>query len=247
VETNVGLRDSSLSGWFQNGTGELLEGFKISETDIVLDVGCGKGGFAHFAAQLGAKIILADIDVCMVEKARQRLRNARSGEVYAFVTGTNPLPLSNSSVSKIIALEVLEHVEDPYAFMAEIYRVGKPGAQYLLSVPGYASEQIQKKLAPKEYFEKPNHIRIFSSKEFEKLVTDAGLVVERKVVYGFYWSMWWFLFWACEQELDSPRHPLLKSWDETWALLLDTDQGAKIKKVLDVEIPKSEVIIAHKP
>jgi len=245
-EPDASFRDSLLSGWFHKESGELLEGFKISESDTVLDVGCGEGHFAHFVAEQGAKVILADTDIEKLQLARQRLSNTRSRSVHAFVTDTNPLPLADASVSKIIAMEVLEHVENPSTFMAEIYRVGRPGAQYLLSVPGYVSERIQKKLAPEEYFEKPNHIRIFSPDELEKLAVDAGLTIERKTVYGFYWSIWWFLFWACNQELNSPWHPLLKSWDKTWALLLDTNQGAKIKKVLDAEIPKSQAIIARK-
>ena len=54
--------DASLSGWFKHETAELLEGFKISSEDVVLDVGCGDSPFLHFCAMQGAEVIFADID-----------------------------------------------------------------------------------------------------------------------------------------------------------------------------------------
>lgn len=54
--------------------------------------------------------------------------------------------------------------------MAELVRVGQPGAQYLLTVPDPVAETVQKNLAPDSYFQKPNHIRIFQRDEFEQLV-----------------------------------------------------------------------------
>jgi len=78
-------------------------------------------------------------------------------------------------------------------------------------------------------------------------VLDAGLIIERKDHYGFYWSMWWFFFWTCKQDLSPPWHPLLESWTNTWAMLLDTPDGPRIKKALDRAMPKSQLIIARKP
>lgn len=43
------MRDTSLGVWFKEETDELLEGFKISPEDIVLDVGCGDSPFLLFA------------------------------------------------------------------------------------------------------------------------------------------------------------------------------------------------------
>lgn len=241
------LMDAVLSGWFHQETDELFEGFKISAEDIVLDVGCGDSPFLHFCALRGAAVIFADVDATKVETMSKMLTGTPARSITPLVCDACALPLPDASASKIVAMEVMEHVEDPIQFLKELVRVGKPGAQYLITVPDPVAETLQKNLAPPVYFEKPNHIRIIDRPMFENLVTQAGLIVESKKYYGFYWSMWWIFFWSCKQDLGAPPHPLLESWTQTWKLLLETPQGPEIKKVLDAFMPKSQAIIARKP
>nr|WP_298114714.1 methyltransferase domain-containing protein [uncultured Pseudomonas sp.] len=248
LDLDIGLIDIHVSGWIQNDTGELLEGFAVGPEDRVLDIGCGDGGYAKFCAKHGAEMILADVNLESLKTARQRLQAEAPRSVQILLTDANPLPLLDASVTKVVAMEVLEHVDDPGQFMAELVRVGKPGAQFLLSVPGEVIEGVQRHIAPPAYFEKPNHIRIFKQGELEQLACDAGLIVERSSHYGFYHSVWWALYWACEnQPLNPPWHPLLERWSETWTTLLSLPAGARIKHALDAVMPKSQVVIARKP
>ncbi len=239
--------DASLSGWFKQETAELIEGFKILPEDVVLDAGCGDSPFSYFCAMQGAEVILTDIDAKKVLTMMERLKDSRASSVKAFVCDASSLPIRSVSVSKIIAMEILEHVDDPKTLLKDLVRVGKPGAQYLITVPDPVAETVQKDLLPPVYFEKPNHVRMIGRQEFEQLVMDAGLVVEQHKYYGFYWSIWWIFFWACKQDLCPPWHPLLQSWTETWKRLLETEQGPIIKKILDNFMPKSQAIIARKP
>ena len=241
------LLDASLSGWFKYETAELIEGFKVLPEDVVLDVGCGESPFLHFCAMQGAEIIFADIDAQKVAAMTKILKGSPARAITALVSDACSLPVKDTSVSKIIAMEIMEHVDDPGAFLKELVRVGKPGAQYLITVPDPVAETLQKDLAAPAYFEKPNHVRIIGRKEFEQLVVDAGLVVEQRRYDGFYWSIWWMFFWACKQDHCPPWHPLLKSWNQTWKRLLETEQGPMIKRILDNFMPKSQAIIARKP
>lgn len=239
--------DALLSGWFRNDTAELVEGFPISSQDIVLDVGSGDSPFLQFCAMQGAAVVFLDLDEQKICSMFEKLQNSHARSVTPIIGDATGLPLQNSSMSKIIAMEVMEHLDDPHVFLRELFRVGKPGAQYLITVPAPEAENLQKKIAPDSYFKKPNHIRVIERNEFARLVTEAGFIIENRKYYGFYWSIWWIFFWACKQELTPPWHPLLKSWAETWGHLLDTDQGIEIKKVLDSFLPKSQAIIARKP
>ncbi len=241
------LQDNLLSGWFSAQTGELFTGFKISAEDSVLDIGCGAAGFTNFCASQGAEIIFADINPDVVAAAEETLKHSAARALMPLVTDANPIPLPDNRVNKIIAMEVLEHVEDPAQFLRELVRVAKPGAQFLLTVPDPVGEKVQLDIAPAVYFEHPNHIRIIERDEFTQLVTDAGLVIEQQSSYGFYWSVWWFFFWACKQDLSPPWHPLLEQWTNTWNTLLALPDGPRIKKALDKSMPKSQVIIARKP
>ena len=241
------MLENKMSGWFNDETRELYQGFQILPEDVVLDVGCGDSPFVSFCAAQGAEVIFADIDAAKIASLHRKLAKSSARALLPLVTDANPLPLADGVASKVIAMEVLEHVDNPQQFMAELVRVGKPGARYLLTVPGVHHENVQKMLAPDSYFEKPNHIRIFQQGQLEKLATEAGLVVEASAGYGFYWSIWWYLFWACEQDLSDPWHPILENWTRTWLMLLQTDQGPRIKSVLDEVMPKSHAVVAKKP
>lgn len=244
---DVGFMDARMSGWFNDTSGELLEGFPVLAQDHVLDVGCGDGLCIHFCANRGAEVSLVDIDADKVRGVQQKLLQTPARAVHAQASNANPLPFAEAQFDKIISTEVLEHVDDPAQFLRELVRVGKPGALYLLAVPHSTSEGIQKELAPSIHFEKPNHIRIFTPESFATLVQDCGLTIERTTNYGFFSSVFWAFFWTCDHDLNAPRHPLLQSWEHTWKLMLQMRDGPRIKKALDALIPKSQVIIARKP
>lgn len=241
------LRDAYLSGWFHKETGELFTGFKVDATNHVLDVGCGDGNFIHFCATQGAEVTFVDVDAAKIEEAVARLQGTAARGIHPVVSDASPLPMPANHFDKVVAMEVMEHVDHPADFLAELVRVGKPGALYLLSVPDITSETVQRTVAPAMYFEKPNHINIFSGEEFAQLVRDSGLIIEKQTSYGFFWSVFWAFFWTCDQELTDPWHPLLAQWGKTWETLLTMRDGPRIKQALDKALPKSQAIIARKP
>jgi SAM-dependent methyltransferase len=244
----LGLHDAQLSGWYNHETNELMTDFPIGPDDTVIDVGCGDGGALRFCAEKGARVILADMDEERITRAAEWIAEKSPGRVEMHVTDANPLPLPDACVNRIICMEMLEHVDDPAVVMAELVRIGVPGARYLITVPDTVQEKMQQHLAPRSYFEKPNHIRIFERAAFDALVLNAGLVIERRSFYGFYWAMWWLLFWECNIDFAGmPRHPVLDNWARTWASVLATEGGLKVKHVFDRLMPKNQVIIARKP
>jgi len=199
-------------------------------------------------APLGPAIILADIDACRLRQGVDYVAALHPRSLAALVTDSSFLPLADASVSRIIVTEVFEHVMVPERVMGELVRVGHPGALYLLSVPDPSSENLQRPFAAPSYFAHPNHIRIFERDTFDRLVLDAGLEIVNKTLEGFYWTMWWCLFWACQCDLtEADRHPLLANWARTWNLLMETERGPVIKEALDQVLPKSQTIIARKP
>jgi SAM-dependent methyltransferase len=236
-------------GWFNEDKGELLTGFTVGPADTVVDVGCGTGMSSEFSSACGAEVHAVDIDPEALETVRQRMRDKKPRRPFHTVlSDANPLPLPDGIATRVLAQEVLEHVDDPRQFMAELVRVGRPGALYLLSVPDPASESIQKGLAPDLYWRKPNHVRIFGRDEFDRLVRDTGLEIVRRTHFSFYWSMWWALFWSDKGgfEFGAPATPVLAHWNKTWAALLKTPNGPRIKQALDDFAPKSQILIARK-
>jgi SAM-dependent methyltransferase len=252
----TGLRDAVLSGWFNNATGELFTGFFIGPDDVVADIGCGQGGHAQFCAQHGARLILVDADARRVAQAAARLAAVPDHAPFEqHVSACDPLPLADKIATRIMCSEVLEHVDSPEALIAEMARIGRPGARYLFTCPAPDAEALQKLIAPDSYFERPNHVRVIQHDEMTRYIEAAGLVIEQRHAYGFFWSVWLAFFWTCGISLEEatdksfqlPGQVVLDNWLRTWQSLLDQPGGAKIKHALDAMMPKSQMVIARKP
>lgn len=256
---DVGLKDSMLDGWFLGDTGELLKGFAINAQDTLLDVGCGEGAATLFALRQGASVIFTDSEYDKVRELARQVQAQSSKASLGLVSNSLPLPLADGCASKVVCMEVLEHIDQPEPFMAELARMGRPGALYLLSVPAPVGEYLQQGIAPASYYQSPNHVQIFTPERFAALVEDSGLVIEHRQATGFFWVMGMIFFWASEQaagrdlggpvrdRIQAPYPPLMESWARTWQDLLAQSDGLAIKQLLDRFMPKSQVIIARKP
>ncbi|MFV1964855.1 MAG: class I SAM-dependent methyltransferase [Pirellulaceae bacterium] len=241
-----GYLDCQDNGWFQSETGHLFTDFRIRREDTVVDVGCGDGGASVFAASTGAEVIAVDIDAEMTKIAEKKLRKSRARTFRTVVSDSNPLPLPEESASRVVAMEVMEHVDDPPQFLSELVRIGDPQALFLITVPDAVSERVQKGIAPDCCWQKPHHIHIFERDELDGLVHSAGLEIINRSHKSFFWAMWWTLFWAADQELGEPEGSLLSSWAQTWHELMKLEKGQKVRKTLDAFMPKSQVIVARK-
>lgn len=255
---NCGLVDAVQSGWYNMESGELMRGFKVSADDVVFDYGCGVGAATMFCANQGAHVIFSDVEEVIISRLEQQVKETKAREIQSLLIESPTLPIADSFATKIISMEVLEHVDDPSQTLAELNRIAKPGAQFLLTVPASEGELLQKNIAPDSYFEKPNHLRIFSTDDFKNLVTDAGLEIELYTTWGFYWTLWMSFYWVSQQNLGAevsgavldnikpPFHPLLDSWATTWQRLIDMPEGQALKEKLDRNMPKTQTIIARK-
>lgn len=238
-----------LPGLAKRPAGEIFEGFLVSARDVVVDFGCGSGHACAIAGEAGAEVIAIDIDANVVENARRMVEQTPARSFQAFVGERATRELPDGCASVVLAQEVLEHVPDPAAALAELVRIGRAGARYLISVPDPVSEGLMRKVAPAWYFERPGHINVFERQTFERLIMSAGLVVEKRVLAGAYWSIWWTLRWTTGKHI-GPRSlnqpAILRHWNRTWRRLSSTPEGRIAVAALNEALPKSQVVFARK-
>jgi SAM-dependent methyltransferase len=224
--------------------------FPITADDTVVDVGCGAGDACVYAGHQGADVIGIDVEPSLVAQAAEAMRDVPARSFRGIVSDADPIPLPDACASVVVATEVMEHVDRPDRFLAELVRIGRPGARYLVSVPDPVSETVMRAVAPPWYWEKPLHIHVFSHRDLDDLFAAAGLVVEGRYAGGFYWSMWWFLRFAIvmsHKYEPPPPHPALRAWDEVMDHLLATPRGPEVLRQLSELVPKSQALIARKP
>lgn len=247
----IGLKDEALEGWFNGAAGELTKGVPVRSTDTVVDVGCGNGALIHFCARQGAEVCFIDRDEARLEKTREKVEASNARGYRAIVSDCDPIPLEDNTGDLVICTEVLEHVPDPKKFLSELIRVTKPGGMLLLTVPDSRSESFVAATAPPQYFQEPNHIRIFTADDFRDLVLAAGLTIESHSFRGCFWSVYWPLAWlTCDPSSGLPldnAHPITDHWTRLWREVQRHPEGHKIREALNELLPKAQSIVARKP
>jgi SAM-dependent methyltransferase len=96
----------------------------------VLDVGCGAGQVVGRLTQAGFEAHGVDVSEPNIARAR------RFSDRCQMYDGRH-LPFPDAHFASVGALNVLEHVEAPEAFVAELVRVAEPGGRVLISSPNF--------------------------------------------------------------------------------------------------------------
>ena len=175
---------------------------RLSQGDRVLDVGCGEGRHCITA------YLAADISVMGVDLNEQDLTIARQ-RFKPFEDKTNhnksltfqranalALPFSDHSFDKVICSEVLEHITDYLAVLAEINRVLKPDGLLVVSVPRAWPEEICWQLSKPYRQVKGGHIRIFNATQLQHDVEDFGWQrYARHWAHALHSPFWWLKCW----------------------------------------------------
>ncbi|PKQ37796.1 MAG: SAM-dependent methyltransferase [Actinobacteria bacterium HGW-Actinobacteria-1] len=137
------------------------------ETKRIIEIGCGTGGtlrslqFAFPSASVGG--------IEPVEVAAELCRSRGSDVVVASM---EDLPDPDESADLMLALDVIEHLENDVAGLAEVRRVLRPGGRVILTVPALPSLWGPHDVANA-------HFRRYTRRTLVRAVTDAGLSVER--------------------------------------------------------------------
>ncbi len=95
-----------------------------------LDVGCGVG-------QVIGRLSADGIEAHGVEISEPNLARARSVAPLARLYDGKRLPYDDAFFSAVGTLNVLEHVDEPEAFLAELVRVAEPGGRVVVSSPNF--------------------------------------------------------------------------------------------------------------
>ncbi len=222
----------------------------------VLDLGSGFGRHAFETARRGAHVVAADLarDELVATRATfQAMAEAGeiAGAVHCTVTRADGarLPFADGAFDRIIASEVLEHVPDDLAVMAELHRVLRPGGRLAATVPAAVPEQICWWL--NEAYHAPmsegGHVRIYGRPELRTKLAASGFApAGDHRAHALHSPYWWL---KCAVGLENDRNPLVKAyhkllvWDITDAPRLTRSAERWLNPVLG----KSLVIYADKP
>ena len=176
-----------------------LDLFGVDGRHRVLDMGCGGGRHAFAVLRRGARVVAFDADRAELEAVGQMAEAMVAegevppgGELTCVHGDALDLPFEDASFDRIIAAEVLEHIPDDAAAIAELARVLAPGGRIAVTVPSRFPEQVNWML-DSDYHDTPGgHVRIYAKGELTARLAQAGLSVRgSRRVHGLHSPYWW--------------------------------------------------------
>jgi SAM-dependent methyltransferase len=152
----------------QNGAGA---GMKL------LDIGSGQGDFMVKAAQTWSQAALCGFEMSAtgVEMTRQKLPGAAAFVVDLFAPAPEAAPYQNWATHAVCS-EVLEHVDDPTAFLRASRSYLADNAVVVITVPGGPMSAYDKHIGHRQHFTRESIARFLS---------EAGFGVDDVFMAGF--------------------------------------------------------------
>jgi 2-polyprenyl-3-methyl-5-hydroxy-6-metoxy-1,4-benzoquinol methylase len=149
---------------------------RAGRCDVLLDVGCGSGALRGFVAHRIARYVGADI-------ARYQ-DFSTDAEFYPVNLDRLPTPLTDGFADVVVAVETIEHLENPRALMREMVRLCRPGGWVVVTTPNQLSLASKASLLLKNRFVAfqdapglyPTHITALLEIDLIRIALECGLV-----------------------------------------------------------------------
>lgn len=227
--------------------------FEVGEGDRLLDLGCGAGRHTFEALRRGADVVALDQntdDLRGVEEMVTALAEAGdikppSGPV-TLEGDALALPFDDGSFDRVLAAEILEHIPDDRAAIAEIARVVRPGGLVAVSVPRRWTEKICWTLSDAYHEVEGGHVRIYRGDELVSRLKAAGLEpIGQHHAHALHSPYWWL---KCAVGVDS-ENTLTRAYHKVlvWDMMRRPWLTQTAERVLNPVLGKSLVLYLRKP
>ena len=161
------------------------------------------------------------------------------------------LPFPDGSFDRIIASEILEHIDDDLGALAELVRVLRPGGTFAATIPAALPERICWKITDEYHAPKVEggHVRIYGRGELAQRMIEAGLdVFDQHRAHALHTPYWW-LRCAVGPQADVNDNPLTKAYNKflEWDIMSQPTITKLADRALNPILGKSLVVYGRKP
>lgn len=123
---------------------QFVDFLAVGEGDVLVDVGCGRGGPGLWvAAATGASILGVDISPTALADATARAeRLDMAGRAEFLLGGFSAIPAADGSASAVMSIDALLFAPDKAAASAEMARVLRPGGRLVATTWDYHTQPV---------------------------------------------------------------------------------------------------------
>lgn len=150
--------------------------------EVILDIACGNGWFSGILHKHGFFILSIDISHEAIYNAKRNF----PGPNYIIASALK-IPLKNSSISTVVSLETIEHLNNGIIFLKEVYRILKIGGRLLLSTPNGGSlyHRIYEASTGKKCIVCKYHFYEYNEWELTNILKNLNFKIEEKNIISF--------------------------------------------------------------
>ena len=143
----------------------------INPGETLIDIGCGIGEFIFQLRKHFSSLVGIDIDKHKIAFAKKRTEKYKNVSLYCGELESFHFPDEQFDIC--LCLDVLEHVKNPSLLLREIYRLLRPGAEIIATVPNWYDIIISGILR-----KNPSHIHTLAPWTWMKLLRLAGFRIK---------------------------------------------------------------------
>jgi SAM-dependent methyltransferase len=147
---------------------------ELAKGKRVLDLGCNNGYGTEIISRKAARVTGVDVSPRSIGAARVRCPSIE----FQLVDGTT-LPFPDASFDAVVSFQVVEHIEDPLPYLAEIRRVLTPDGFAVFTTPN-REIRLSPGMKPWNEF----HVREYSGSELSELLHRYFGTVEVRSLRG---------------------------------------------------------------
>lgn len=135
----------------------------------VLDVGCGSGSFTELLQRRGWVVRGAEFDPAAAAAAREAYG------IQVDVGDLTKIGYADESFDAVTVRHVIEHVREPIRFLAECWRILKPGGHLVFITPNIGSLGHRHFRSRWRGLEQPRHLFLFDARSMTALFIRADI------------------------------------------------------------------------
>jgi len=184
------VQENTLHNVYQTKINSLIPGTtyaiafeRIKEGDTILEIGCATGYWGEYTKNH------KNVEIYGLDYLDYHVEQAKKTNCYKDVIQYDLNKIDDSldylehSFSKIVILDVLEHLYDPPSVLQWCKKMLKPGGQIIISIPNIAHKSIIHQLLLNQFnytqfgLLDRTHIRFYTATTFQKMLKEQNLEV----------------------------------------------------------------------